>query len=355
MPQLPADNHTSSQQSRTVLLAADNKNSILAEVAGGKPNSIAYSAYGQQSAQQDVATNIGFNGELRETHFGWYLLGNGYRAYNPTLMRFHSPDNWSPFGGGGLNAYMYCLGDPVNSSDPTGHIRVGKLFSRGYDFLFGGPGATGSGRSFLGSASTATENTSEFAGLMTVGAAVATAPGPRGDIISEGARMTSVASENLSRPGYADGAALAGLTALGNRARSSLGVARPPSSSAGSRSSLRGYSRETWSREGNQIYITSTDRQGNSVRNPRESVVGGGDATGFHTRESTDSRTQNYHRQRMETQRQALTAALHIRSSELRSQGYSVQHTRDIMHEESDRILSRVNRSLRIRDRLNHP
>lgn len=36
-------------------------------------------------------------------------------------MRFHSPDSWSPFGGGGLNAYMYCMGDPVNRVDPTGH------------------------------------------------------------------------------------------------------------------------------------------------------------------------------------------------------------------------------------------
>jgi len=122
MPQLPADNPAPLQQSRTVLLATDNKNSILAEVAGGKPNSIAYSAYGQQSAQQDVETNLGFNGALREAHLGWYLLGNGYRAYNPILMRFHSPDSWSPFGKGGLNAYMYCVGDPVNFSDPTGHM-----------------------------------------------------------------------------------------------------------------------------------------------------------------------------------------------------------------------------------------
>ncbi|OPK06275.1 hypothetical protein PS928_01671 [Pseudomonas fluorescens] len=127
MPQLPADNHTSSQQSRTALLAADNKNSVLAEIAGGKPNSIAYSAYGQQTAQEDVATNIGFNGALLEPHLGWYLLGSGYRAYNPTLMRFHSPDSWSPFGGGGLNAYMYCVGDPVNFSDPTGHIKLPKF------------------------------------------------------------------------------------------------------------------------------------------------------------------------------------------------------------------------------------
>lgn len=36
-------------------------------------------------------------------------------------MRFHSPDNMSPFGEGGLNAYVYCEGDPVNFVDPEGH------------------------------------------------------------------------------------------------------------------------------------------------------------------------------------------------------------------------------------------
>ncbi|WP_247256760.1 RHS repeat-associated core domain-containing protein [Pseudomonas moorei] len=74
---------------------------------------------------------MGFNGQLREARLGWYLLGNGYRAYNTRLMRFHSPDSWSPFGGGGLNAYMYCVGDPVNRVDPTGHMWDAiKLFVR---------------------------------------------------------------------------------------------------------------------------------------------------------------------------------------------------------------------------------
>jgi len=36
------------------------------------------------------------------------------------LMRFLSPDDWSPFAQGGLNCYAYCQGDPVNKSDPTG-------------------------------------------------------------------------------------------------------------------------------------------------------------------------------------------------------------------------------------------
>lgn len=51
-------------------------------------------------------------------------MGAGYRAYNPALMRFHSPDSWSPFGAGGANAYAYCGGDPVNLSDPSGHLFV---------------------------------------------------------------------------------------------------------------------------------------------------------------------------------------------------------------------------------------
>lgn len=113
-----------------MLLATDHSQSIIGEIVDSQTNTIGYSAYGEQSAQQKVETRLGFNGQLREASFGWYLLGNGYRAYNPRLLRFHSPDSWSPFGGGGLNAYMYCVGDPVNRSDPTGHWGVLALFSR---------------------------------------------------------------------------------------------------------------------------------------------------------------------------------------------------------------------------------
>ena len=111
---------------RSLLLATDSKHSIFAELAGGHPNSVAYSAYGYQTARQKIATNLGFNGQIRESNIGWYLLGNGYRAYNPVLMCFHSPDGWSPFGAGGLNAYMYCGGEPVMGSDPSGHFNPAK-------------------------------------------------------------------------------------------------------------------------------------------------------------------------------------------------------------------------------------
>ncbi|ANN67448.1 hypothetical protein BAU06_15090 [Bordetella bronchialis] len=39
-------------------------------------------------------------------------------------MRFNAADELSPFGLGGINAYTYCAGDPVNHSDPSGHIGI---------------------------------------------------------------------------------------------------------------------------------------------------------------------------------------------------------------------------------------
>ncbi|WP_434626815.1 RHS repeat-associated core domain-containing protein [Chromobacterium sp. CV08] len=65
---------------------------------------------------------LGFNGERRDTFSGAVHLGNGYRAYSPALMRFRCPDSLSPFGAGGVNAYAYCAGDPVNRADPSGHL-----------------------------------------------------------------------------------------------------------------------------------------------------------------------------------------------------------------------------------------
>ncbi|WP_413722255.1 RHS repeat-associated core domain-containing protein [Sodalis sp. RH24] len=64
----------------------------------------------------------GFKGELRDAITGAYPLGNGYRSYNPILMRFNSPDSLSPFGAGGINPYVYCNNDPINGIDLDGHL-----------------------------------------------------------------------------------------------------------------------------------------------------------------------------------------------------------------------------------------
>ena len=116
------------------MLAGDDKNSVLCEVGLDDSREIAYSPYGHSAGGMGV---LGFNGEVREAHVGWYLLGNGYRAFNPGFMRFCSPDDRSPFGAGRINTYAYCGGDPVSFTDPTGHVfglgRLGKFISR----LFG--------------------------------------------------------------------------------------------------------------------------------------------------------------------------------------------------------------------------
>jgi RHS repeat-associated protein len=51
-----------------------------------------------------------------------YVLGNGYRSYLPSLMRFSAPDLLSPFDAGGIHPYVYCGDDPVNRQDPSGRF-----------------------------------------------------------------------------------------------------------------------------------------------------------------------------------------------------------------------------------------
>ena len=108
----------------TQLLATDVQRSVL---SADKQTHQGYSPYGRRTVFNGLSTLLGFNGEQPDPMTGHYLLGNGYRAYNPVLMRFNSPDSLSPFGKGGVNTYMYCLGDPVNRRDPSGHLTLGGL------------------------------------------------------------------------------------------------------------------------------------------------------------------------------------------------------------------------------------
>lgn len=105
----------------TALLVTDQQRSVLQTFEAAQQHSMTYSPYGHRALEGGLFSVLGFNGEHPDPLTGHYVLGNGYRAFNPVLMRFNSPDNWSPFGDGGLNAYAYCAGDPVNRRDPTGH------------------------------------------------------------------------------------------------------------------------------------------------------------------------------------------------------------------------------------------
>ncbi|MDQ0126957.1 RHS repeat-associated protein [Pseudomonas lini] len=125
--------------SRVLLLAPDQQQTILAELDRTGPNRLAYTPYGFQSGLLAAQSRLGFNGQLNERPTGWYHLGNGHRVYNPVLMRFHSPDRLSPFGKGGVNAYAYCGGSPINRVDPSGQwwvAAIGQFVSVGVGMLF---------------------------------------------------------------------------------------------------------------------------------------------------------------------------------------------------------------------------
>ena len=122
---LRSDRHLLAQQEgladsyRNLLLLADHSDSILG--FAGNPLGVRYTPYGHRGQAALMPGLPGFNGEHPDPLTGHYPLGNGYRAFNPVLMRFNSPDSLSPFDEGGLNAYAYCAGDPVNRRDPGGH------------------------------------------------------------------------------------------------------------------------------------------------------------------------------------------------------------------------------------------
>ncbi|MCE0782913.1 RHS repeat-associated core domain-containing protein [Pseudomonas sp. NMI542_15] len=115
---LGLQNPTKPQNTR--LLLTDNTASVTAEYGAAGVNEAYLSLYGERGDDDTLQSLLAFNGEVREQQLDWYLLGRGYRAYNPGLMRFHSPDSLAQEEVG-VNPYLYALGDPVNWRDPTGH------------------------------------------------------------------------------------------------------------------------------------------------------------------------------------------------------------------------------------------
>ena len=130
-----AEQHRKSGEDNALMLATDIQGSVLMAKDAQEEQSFNYTAFGDRPIEDAMDILASFNGEHRDSRTGVYLLGNGYRGYSPVLMRFQAPDSASPFGAGGLNAYMYCAGDPVNFNDPTGHapwrLRTTPVFDQG--------------------------------------------------------------------------------------------------------------------------------------------------------------------------------------------------------------------------------
>ena len=117
-------------QQKATLCVTDSQRSILHTLDTQEQHATAYTAYGHHPTQSGFKCLSGYNGERADAVTGHYLLGNGYRVFNPVLMRFNSPDSLSPFDQGGINTYAYCLNNPINQIDPSGHItfkQAGKL------------------------------------------------------------------------------------------------------------------------------------------------------------------------------------------------------------------------------------
>ncbi|MBA1201642.1 RHS repeat-associated core domain-containing protein [Pseudomonas capeferrum] len=113
----------------TSLLAHDRMLSVL-NIYDAAFIKLSYTPYGYSASADSMHSLLGFNGQSLDEITGCQLLGHGYRAFSSVLMRFKSPDDWSPFGEGGLNAYAYCLGNPINYNDPSGHYPLGGTFKR---------------------------------------------------------------------------------------------------------------------------------------------------------------------------------------------------------------------------------
>lgn len=104
------------------LLGCDAAHSVISIHDGHSVTARTYSAYGYISTAASIDNaKLSHNGQLLMPSIGAYMLGNGYRAYSPTLRRFLSSDSYSPFGIGGLNSYAAVRGNPVNYKDSSGH------------------------------------------------------------------------------------------------------------------------------------------------------------------------------------------------------------------------------------------
>jgi len=115
-------------------LKSDSTYTVLGPGLGETTRSETYTPFGYSPIAQWIAA-VGFTGQWRDLVSGGYLLGYGHRSYFPHIQRFTSPDGLSPFGNGGLNAYAYCLNDPINKYDPSGRSPVslfGMLKSLGF-------------------------------------------------------------------------------------------------------------------------------------------------------------------------------------------------------------------------------
>lgn len=117
-------------------LLTDFNGSIFSAVNTHRNETLHYTAYGFSSTEMETPPTLRFNSTHLDKTSQNYQFGNGNRGFSPALMRFISPDEYSPFEAGGINCYAYCNGDPINFTDPSGNNPV-RSFFKGIGNLLG--------------------------------------------------------------------------------------------------------------------------------------------------------------------------------------------------------------------------
>ena len=91
--------------------------------AGNTVNSYSYDEWGNiLTAQEQIVNPMKYAGEYYDEETGLYYLRARY--YDPTIGRFISKDSYegditNPLT---INLYTYCVNNPINKWDPTGHV-----------------------------------------------------------------------------------------------------------------------------------------------------------------------------------------------------------------------------------------
>ena len=86
--------------------------------------SYTYEAYGKTSGTGTFVNSFAYTGAVNDEETG--LVYMNARYYHPGTGRFISQDTYRGDGEAFWNLYLYCNGDPVNGTDPTGHYSASK-------------------------------------------------------------------------------------------------------------------------------------------------------------------------------------------------------------------------------------
>nr|WP_088325925.1 RHS repeat-associated core domain-containing protein [Bacillus cereus] len=134
-----------------------------------------------------------FKGELYDYISDTYMLGNGTRAYSPSMKTFLSQDVLSPFGVAGVNRYQFADLDPINKSDPSGLLSTSAAVGIGLS-------AVGIALSFIPIIGVVTAGALTLSGALGIAGGIAGVTGGALGIASHATEYDSELSQNL---GYA--------------------------------------------------------------------------------------------------------------------------------------------------------